>query len=358
MLRPFYLFALVLVVALVGVAPADTIKYLDGEAEGKLWVSGIGVSGKEGSLQASRITGGDFGRSVIVPIKDIEYVEFREPGDSGVMPLGRLGHVTDASGKTTIYNATVVGGGWRNGSFFLRFRKPGVPASGPADDLKLESISQVRLAPPPIGSAAAAGSAPKLGASAGGSYLNDGATDEAPTLIPTDDLPPSQRGPQTPEEMLDQLTRGSGTPGQPSSPFLIKPMPEENPFSLQAQGVYVIFAGALGLGALTFVFGTFILMAVARNEGMKDFTVGRAIAVSALLAFVPPFLFALCYVLIPVFISIKLFAGVLCFYFSARMIVMGFFEVLEGKANDILISFYALLLLIVAVAGVYMNWGK
>jgi hypothetical protein len=39
------------------------------------------------------------------------------------------------------------------------------------------------------------------------------------------------------------------------------------------------------------------------------------------------------------------------------MIVMGFFEVMESKATDILISFYALLMLIVAVGWIYMTWG-
>jgi hypothetical protein len=113
----------------------------------------------------------------------------------------------------------------------------------------------------------------------------------------------------------------------------------------------------VALMVLTFLIGTFVLMFLARNEGIQDLTVGRAIAASALLAFIPPSLFVLCYLVIPVFIALKLFAGVSLFWISARMITMGFLEVMESKATEVMISFYALMLLVVVVAWIYMTWG-
>lgn len=345
---------------------ADTIKYRNGETESRIWMNGVQISETQGSLLGNRITGGDVGKPIIISLADIEYVEFREPGDTAVNPNGRVGHMTDAGGKSTIFNAYILGGGWKNGTFFFRIRRPGVGPGGATDDVPIARISRMRLGPPAIGSGASAAGPPTIGGTGtGDSYLDDsgGAVEDAPTIVPTDQLPPSRRGggsggPQTAEEMLDQLSRNSGTPGQPSSPFLIKPMPQENPFSLSGQGFYVILGAMAALCTLTFVFGTFILLYVAKSEGMKEFTVFRAIIASALLAFVPPSLFAICWLVIPVFIAIKLFAGVLSFYYSARTIVMGFFEVMESKANDILLTFYALLLFIVALGWIYMTWGK
>jgi hypothetical protein len=96
----------------------------------------------------------------------------------------------------------------------------------------------------PVASGDQLGAARTLGGPTTGCYLEE----ESPAGVEGSaaPLPPSQSGsnaPQSPEEMLGALARGSGTPGQPSSPFLINPMPQENPFSLSAQGFCVILRG-------------------------------------------------------------------------------------------------------------------
>lgn len=100
--------------------------------------------------------------------------------------------------------------------------------------------------------------------------------------------------------------------------------------------------------------GTFVALGImlfmsARAEDTKDFGIGKAIGTAALLAIVPPMAFYwvlnLLVFFIPWLFGMWLAISLAVMYFVARAIVMGMMEVLEEKANSILIWFAVFLVL-------------
>ncbi|CAN5287897.1 hypothetical protein BH09SUM1_BH09SUM1_30650 [soil metagenome] len=346
-------------------ASADVVITPKGKTYESVWIAAINT-GATPDIQGYRVKQGRLlGRPQILTLALVQTVEFREPGDVATRPAGRLAHLRAADGRY-LYNAVIETATRTPKGFVITMRSPGVPPGGATKTLSLAALGEIRLAPAPISMTGLppVASTPGKPATApsstsGGTYLDDD-KDEAFPGFPSDDVlqmetfMASQRGLVGPEEILNELYN---TPtGQPKSPFLINPMPVENPYSLSGSGSLVIIGMAVGLMVITFVFGTFVLLFSARNEGIKDLTVPRAIAASALLAFIPPSILIGAF-LIPTFTLIKITVGVFGFYYSARTIVMGILEVMESKATDVLISFYALLIFLVMVYWIYRTWA-
>ncbi len=146
-----------------------------------------------------------------------------------------------------------------------------------------------------------------------------------------------------------------------NSPLLEDPEEEKPESSLGAalvavgiplMGTLAIF-GIIGIVlTLNFILGIFVLLFSAKNEGVGDLTIPRAIATSALLSYIPPGV-VVSIMMIPFPLhSVKLIAGIFAFWFISRFIVMGMLEVLEQKATDVLITYY--LLFILALIGLWI----
>jgi hypothetical protein len=335
------LFALLLsLLMLVGFVHADIIRMADGESESVEWITTLSFDGQGGSISGFSVYGGAPYLNFSYDMKLLQSVEFRYHSDAEKIPLGRSAHLTSSDDRK-IYHATAVGLFRGQAGFVLRIRQPGVGPTGPHTDLPIARIKHVRFSPPRIGP-----------------EEDDPTVQRPPTALRFIDPNATPEPARSPEELLEQIYGAGPTSKPPERAFIINPMPQTNPFSLEGQGVFLIGGILLCICILTFFVGTFVLMYSAKSVGINDLTLGRAIVASALLSFIPPGLFFVSAVMIPLFIALKLFAGLSLFYISARIILMGFLEVLEDKATEVMISFYAVLLLIAAIGwGIFVNMG-
>jgi hypothetical protein len=354
---------------------ADAVRRADNSVDKNVFIESFSSGG--GGLGSFYILLLEKGKVVSRPVElrtnELLAAEFREPDDTSGPPKGRPAHMVAADGSTyyhlTVEAAERTAQGWN-----FRVRRAGVPFGGKSFIVTDKEIRVLELAPTrpsmlgvdyqefPQRKARRQGDLAQIaGVRASAPDSDVGTTAEPP---PSEgDPPPPRAQPQTDEEWVDQITGISAVYGDQSP---LKPEDQKKKKGMfdiggATSGSQIMAVGylmlAILLGAIiviTFVVGTFVLMFSAKNEGIGDLTLPRAIATAALLAVVPPGLFIGC-MLIPIpLCSVKAIAGIFAWWFSARMIVAGMLEVMEGKATDILISFYAVLVLLMMGVWIYL----
>lgn len=368
--RLLLLAACLVALALARPSHADRTQLADGSIREDRLATRIGVGGETPlSMLAVPISNGvPVGRQA--PVNYGEYIawEFRPIGDMGDPNPGRVAHITAPDGRRLFHVVLQELRRTNTGWMFIA-RNHDEPPGGETFTLTDQQVASIVLEIPnpnlrndlvtmdPI-SRRRSGEL-QLFEPPDGTTLPEAGKAPPPTVASGPDEP------MTDEEAFDQIVGVSAVYGNANP--LKEPEKEglldfditkaRSGADIVAMGMTIMMLGLGGLMLITFVVGTFVVLFTCRNEGISDITVPRAIATSALLAFVPPGLFAICVLIpIPIFCSVKMIAGLFAWWISARIIVAGMLEVMEGKATDILVSFYAVLIFLVMMIWIYFKY--
>ncbi len=343
------LIALAGVVAGAGGAWADAVTFADGRSEPHAYVRDITTSPIpeiEIAVYTSDNPAPPDWQSF--PLGEIERIVFRERRPDGTTIQGRVAHLRTADGSIV---PNVLVDELRRGAdgVFLRLYRSGSRSHGEAIIVTQAQVTLLEFAPPPL-------------------HVQSGEVEEGRTLTGRDYV--------RPEGAAERAPRLGNSPAPPASEdvFGIRAVYGDNvPTDEPEDSSGDFLTGALGgmamaglgwavlgiivvaLMGVTFIIGTFVLLFTARNEGIGDLTVPRALIASLLLSTVPFSLF-IGIMMIPFpLCSVKLVGGIFAFWFSSRMIVMGMLEVMEEKATDVLISYYLVFLLLAVGIGIYFQ---
>ncbi len=335
-------------------------------------------------FEIEKLSGGKLtGEVVTFPAAQVKLIEFRDPEDREKAPQGRVGHVEGIGGDRR--NHLVIEAAQRGpDGMTFRVRLPGEPPGGKTLKAKSDQVRGISFGPPPLslmGDSSNPAATPAKAREAGTATTAPGAT-PAPA-------PPAAAGPAatpvgaTRENPFGVYTPGSGDEKSPPRSQVTTEDAESDeeeevgnvivagrrstlsgsgsgggmlPAALVAMGMLTVGA-VLGIIVLIgFVVGTIALMFSAKNEGINDLKLPRALACSALLATVPQALFIGVFLIpLPLPCFVQLIGATCLWYFSARMIVAGMLEVLEGRANDVLISYYATFVALLMIVWIYFQ---
>jgi hypothetical protein len=269
---------------------------------------------------------------------EILWVQWREPEDDGETSAGRVAHLKLANGQDFDHVAAE-SAFVHEGSLLFMIRPAGVPAGEQPRQVDAAAIAKLSLSPLPAEAIATA-----RARAAARDDDDEDAPDFEPDLLDFQYQDPFPKPPKAPpaddfeafiEQREEQLS--GRDPATASA----------DPSNQTAFEAFQFFGAAIGLKSIVltmiigFVMGGMMLKFSAASNGISDVPLPRLMACAALLATIPPFLFLLLFWIFPLFYGLKLFTGLVAFYFSARTLVMGFLEVLEGEATQIMVIFYA-----------------
>lgn len=280
-------------------------------------------------------------------------VEFRDLGDTGAAPRGRLASGTMIDGRV-FSDVPVERAVAQDGNLIFHTRAPGSPPGGPTFAVPMTSIAELRF-----GALAAA---------------------PTPTRTPVDwDREPEMEfsmmvadprllAPDAPAQS-DDGRRRPASDGDITDPFLAAASAPVDTNTLGKRlnlprflsAHYVLPGLGMAVDVLTMlvflllgtaVGGTFLYMS-SRVEGIGDFPMWKAYVTGAVISLALPVTFRLV-AMIPIFGPVL---GLFAMYFVARAIVMGAMEVLEDKANSVIFTLLlleagTLILLIVVLSKV------
>lgn len=344
---------LTLCVLLPGFSYSDIGRYYDGTIRRDFMFSTISNSMMNGRSDPSFFV---FDRAIEGSLlRDFRYVEFRYPMDLGPNPRGRPAHITmqapDGS-QRTLYHHIAVSAHLEGNEWSFTYRTPLSEPGENEQTVSMNQVTEIRFPPKYDPWEVAEEDIIRDREE----YVNRGGS--------LGRIPAEVQGEETDTEFkstdnyVDQITGISAVYGD-QSPFKSEEerqsgmMDLGNPTSdkqILNLGLFVLSLLVVGLMMLTFIVGTFIIKFAASNEGIDDLTMPRAIMTSAMLAFIPPSLFLapisifLVAPMIP--ISVLMIAGLFAFWFSAKIIIASMLEVMEGKAFDIMLQFYGVLVLV------------
>lgn len=322
-----------------------------------------------------------------VPASEFQSIEFREPGDDNIVPQGRAAHFNCTNGEIfrhLLLTRAEFDPRTQAMTFFLRNHdgKEGRFKSGVLRSVVLSPIplamreEAITAIPGPI-------KAPRTGtfalpAAGGGaqggdeSYLDDpDAAAPAPVTVvgggsaAEEDKPPPEPGSfQDPNNPLGAEAIGyNAVYSQNQQQDIARSHGSGDAFTtiltfLKISLSLTVVALIVGVILLiNFVIGSFVLMFSARSSGIKDLTFGKAMIASALLTIIPNGLAILCLMIPYIFCSLKLTMALFAWYFTSRTILMGMLEVMEGKAVDVLISYYAALIFLLMLLWIYAQYA-
>lgn len=329
-------------------------------------------------------------------------VEFREINDTGEAPGGRIAHLTikpppGTNGESPRYlNTTVVSAELTPSGWVFQVRRSSSRASEKPTPIPASLIENIEFAPPPI---EVQSEDPEFTRKKISELRNKIVNEISSKSISQDatEGPPNQQGQQpgqppsdsSAESYLDtnenqevrelspeedaEMRRQRALAGNPTSGLeeLILAeearrkspnnnalgIPKSNPFSFASMGGIYVFVVMLSISLTSFSAGTIIMKIAAQINGIKDLTTFRAMGAAFLMGFVPPVLFLIAYWLIPLFIGLKIFVGGAAFFFSGRMIIMGLLDITEGKATEVLVTYYGGILCILSLGWVYFKYA-
>lgn len=312
-------------------APADVFITATGERIENVRVRSFDGTADPRIFDIEKIVDGKAsGEFTTLPETRLRRIEFREMEDTEKLPVGRVGHLEGSDDRT--YNHLVIESATTTGAeLIFRIRQPGEPPGGKAYTAKSSNVYSISFGPAPLSmrhgeQAAALPSPPHAPAGAIPQAEGDETTSREEDATPTD-VENSTESPTTDSFFSTFLVLGTAT------------------FS-------VILCALL---LVNFVIGTLALLWASRTEGIRDLKLPRALAASALLTIVPQALFIGCLIIpLPLFF-VKVIGAFVLWYLSARVIVAGMLEVLEGKANDVLLSYYATFVLLLSIVWIYLQ---
>lgn len=325
-----------LVVLMAAVASADATFLMNGQGNTNLVFESF-VADRDGGNFFYRLVGTkgklEGKQSTLLAVQVLS-IEFRDPDDTEKEPKGRVANLTLKDGKV-VNHLTLERFLRSKTGAFCRFRKVGVPPGGKTIDVALDTIQAMEIAPAPV----TLNDDPVIESEfrkvhRSGDIAN--VLEQAPAE-PEDTsaaaAPAAPTEPMSSDEQFSKMIGADKVYGD-NNPLTegTKKKKKKGPFDLGdaktgdailALGMFMIACLLGGVVLLTFVTGTFVLLFSAKSCGIKDLTVPRAIATSALLAVVPPGLFFGCLFIPFINCSLKLTMGIFLWWLSAKLIVGG-----------------------------------
>ena len=398
---------LLVMVLMPSMTRADRAVLLDGTVLEGIHIEGLTGSSEPSFLVRTLADGKATTPAQPRPLGEFRRVEFRALGDTSPLPEGRAAHLTPKVSTEAperfhliVESYELVGAtGW------FTVRVPLEPPGGTVYRLRADSVETLKLRPIAVTQSPYSvnetgralvfqveadptsrprsrrsrgsrlrraidtldgGSSSQSGDAADGeatSYLEEGGRPGGEGFRePVDTRPPPADGAEAQQRELEDMfglppgmadraygntTRRSqggedAGPAQQRAPWLLGPVVPD-PFASNRAQIAIFTVGVLAIMGLTFFFGTFVLIYCIKSMNLPGISVPRIMACSGLLAIVPPGLFLAALMFMPFFMTLKIGVGIFAWYFTARIIVGGMLEVLEGQATSVLMHFYIVL---------------